>query len=185
MLNTVRSATVGKPIVLVGHSGGGLLLPAIAGALGGDVAALVFVDAFLPPAAGEVALTPRAFRDELRALAIDGVLPPWSSWFGPDAMRELVAADRLRTTLEAEMPQLPLSYLEASVPVPGGWDRRRCAYLLLSPDSYGQSARDARALGWPVAEIDGGHLAIATEPLAVTEALLRLVRELDQSAAET
>jgi hypothetical protein len=79
------------------------------------VAALVFVDSFLPPASGSVRLAPPGLMDQLRALAGDGVLPPWSSWFGEDAMRELVPDDRLRATLKEEMSRLPLSYFEASV----------------------------------------------------------------------
>jgi pimeloyl-ACP methyl ester carboxylesterase len=181
----VRAATarIRKSIVLVGHSGGGLLLPAIADAVTVEVAALVFVDSFLPPAAGRVPLAPPASMDQLRALATDGVLAPWSSWFGEDAIRELVADDRLRASLEAEMPRLPLSYFEASVSLPDGWNQRRCAYLLLSDESYQQSATEARARGWPVAEIRGAHhLAIATEPVAVSEALLDLERGLDHSS---
>jgi pimeloyl-ACP methyl ester carboxylesterase len=116
------TARILNPIVLVGHSGGGLLLPTIADGLTVEVAALVFVDSFLPPAGGSLPLAPPGFIDELRALATDGVLPRWSSWFGENALRELVPDERLRAALEAEMPRLPLSYFEASVPVSHGWE---------------------------------------------------------------
>ena len=169
------AASTADSVVLVGHSSGGLLLPTIADTLAAKVAALLFVDSFLPPASGSLRLAPPEFADQLRALATDGVLPPWSSWFGEDAMRELVPDDRLRTTLEDEMPRLPLSYLDASVPIPDDWDARLCAYLLLAGEPYGKSAADARRRGWPVAEISGvQHLAIATEPSVVTDALLEL-----------
>jgi pimeloyl-ACP methyl ester carboxylesterase len=168
-------ASTADPVVLVGHSGGGFLLPMIADTLTAEVAALVFVDSFLPPPGGSLRLAPPEFVDQLRPLATDGVLPPWSSWFGEDAMRELVPDLRLRTILEDAMPRLPLSCLDASVPVPDGWDATPCAYLLLTGEPYGQSAAAARRRGWPVAEISGvRHLAIATEPLAVTDALLEL-----------
>ena len=173
----VRAATshLREPIVLAGHSGAGLLLPAIADALAVEVAALVFVDSFLPPPGGTLELGPPAFIDQLRTLASDGVLAPWSSWFGEDAMRELVPDECLRAALEGEMPHLPLSYFEASVPLPEGWNRRPCGYLLLSAEPYGPSAAEARALGWPVREIHGAqHLAIATDPVPVTEALIDL-----------
>jgi pimeloyl-ACP methyl ester carboxylesterase len=182
--DAMRAATshLQEPIVLVGHSGAGLLLPVIADSLNVEVAALVFVDSFLPPSAGSLVLGPPAFMDQLRAMATDRVLAPWSSWFGEDAMRELVPDERLRAALEAEMPHLPLSYFEASVPMPDGWTRRPCAYLLLSADPYAQSAGEARALGWPVLEIHGvQHLATATDPIPVTEALLDLERGLEQS----
>ena len=47
--------------------------------------------------------------EQLRALASDGVLAPWSAWFGEDAMSDLVPDERVRAALEAEMPRLPLS----------------------------------------------------------------------------
>jgi hypothetical protein len=183
--DAVRSATrhLDQRLVLVGHSGAGLLLPVIADAVDSEVAALVFVDSFLPPPAGRLLLGPPAFIDQLRALATDGVLAPWSRWFGADAMRELVPNERLRADLEAEMPQLPLSYFQATVPLPDDWGTRHpCAYLLLTASPYGQSATEARAHGWPVTEIHGAqHLAIATDPIPVTDALLDLERSLEQS----
>jgi hypothetical protein len=165
------------PIMLAGHSGAGLMLPVIADALTAEVAALVFVDCFLPPAAGAVDLAPTAFIDQLRTIARDGVLPPWSRWFGDDAIRELVHDENLRAALEREMPRLPLSYFESAVPLPEDWLRRPCAYLLLTPDTHGPSAAQAHALGWPVRAIrHAHHLSIATDPIPVTEALLELER---------
>jgi hypothetical protein len=184
-LDAVGAATARIPssLVLVGHSGGGLLLPTIADALTAEAAALVFVESFLPPLTGSLRLAPPGFMDQLGPLATGGVLPPWSRWFGTETMRELVPDDRLRTALEAEMPRLPLSYFDASVPLPDGWDGRPCAYLLFSGEHYGHSAADARDRGWPVTELSGArHLAIATEPVAVTDALLTLERTLVGSA---
>jgi hypothetical protein len=73
------------------------------------------------------------------------------------------------------MPRLPLSYFEASVAMPDDWEARPCAYLLLSGEAYGESAGDARGRGWTGAEISGvQHLAMVTEPIGVTDALLEL-----------
>jgi pimeloyl-ACP methyl ester carboxylesterase len=179
--DAVRSATseLRARILLVGHSGAGLLLPVIAEAVTVEVAALVFVDSFLPPAEGQMALAPAELLERLRSMATGDALPPWSSWFGADAMRALVPDERLRAALEREMPRLPLSYFEASVRLPDAWNRRPCGYLLLSAGAYGQSAGEARALGWPVREIAGvQHLAIVTDAVPVTEALLDLERAL-------
>jgi hypothetical protein len=138
----------------------------------------VFVDSRLPPPCGRSLLGAPAFMDQLRAMATDGLLPTWSRWFGADAMRELVPDERLRAELEAEMPRLPPSCFEAAVPLPDAWGTRwPCAYLLLSAGAYGDSAAEARAYRWPVIEIDGvQHLATATNPTPVTEALLDLER---------
>jgi pimeloyl-ACP methyl ester carboxylesterase len=179
-VKAARSAAAGiaRPVVLVGHSGAGPLLPSIAGGLASEVAALIFVDASVPPASGSAPLVPAGFMDQLRATATDGVLPPWSSWFGEGAMRELVPDGALREVLELEMPRMPLAYFEESVPVPERWTERPCAFLLLT-EAYGESAADARARGWPVAEITHvQHLAPATDPIAVTDALLDLERAL-------
>jgi hypothetical protein len=69
---------------------------------------------------------------------------------------------------------------EAAVPLPDAWGKRHpCAYLLLSATPYGESAAEARAYRWPVIDIDGvQHLAIATNPTRVTNALLDLERSL-------
>jgi hypothetical protein len=180
-VDVVRGATksVDGSLLLAGHSGAGPLLPVIAAALRPPVRGLVFIDAFLPPTVGEMPLAPAGFMTRLRDLARDGVLPPWSEWFGADTFRELVPDAELRATLEREMPRLPLHYFDASVPVPEGWDRRACAYLLLSADVYGDSAAAARDRSWAVSELHGEHhLAPVTSPLAVATALLELERDL-------
>ncbi len=162
------------PVVLVGHSGGGLLLPVVADAVGPHVSGLVFVDSAVPASAGETPLAPAPLLDDLRALAVDGTLPPWSTWFGEDAMRRLVPDDGLRAMLEREMPSIPLAYLEQSIPSPTGWDRVPCAYLRLS-DAYRDAGNEAKARGWRVDEISGAeHLHIAVAPDAVTDELIRL-----------
>jgi pimeloyl-ACP methyl ester carboxylesterase len=169
------SAQGASSVTLVGHSGAGVLLPAIAESIAVDVTGIVFVDAFLPPANGTAPLVPHAYIDELNALAADGVLPPWSSWFGEELMRELVPDAARRSLVERDMPRLPLSSLRRAVPVPSGWDRRPCGYLLLSAEPYAPSAADAGARGWPVAEIEGGkHLDPVRRPATVTAALLNL-----------
>jgi hypothetical protein len=178
--DAVRAATkcIAGPLMLVGHSGAGPLLPAIAGVLPGEVA-LIFVDAFLPPPKGTVPLAEPQFMEQLRGLARNGVLPPWSTWFGEAGLRGIVHDDRVLAELEQEMPRLPLAYFEASVPAPAGWDRRPCAYLLFANDPYGSSAADARSRGWPVVELRGAHhLTLVTDPISVADALLRLEREL-------
>jgi hypothetical protein len=142
----------------------------------------VFVDSRLPPPAGRSPLGAPEFIDQLRTMATDGLLPTWSRWFGLDTMRKLVPDERLRADLEAEMPRLPLSYFEASVPLPGGWSARPCAYLRFSDEPYAASAAQAREHGWAVAEMPGaGHLAMASDPIAVTDALLDLERALSRS----
>jgi hypothetical protein len=175
-VDAVRAATstLSNPIVLVGHSGGGLLLPAITGAVTPAVSRLIFVDSGVPASTGETPLAPPPFRAHLRTLAANGTLPPWSTWWGDEAMRELVPDEAARAALERELPSLPLSYFEESVPSPAGWDRVPCAYLLLS-DAYRDAASDARAREWRVEEIAGAqHLHLVVAPATVTDVLIQL-----------
>lgn len=163
------TATVPEPIVLVGHSGGGLLLPAIAAALAPEVAGFVFVDSGLPAITGSTELAPPPkLIAQLRSLAVDGRLPRWSSWWDDEnAMAELVPDEGTRAELVRRMPSLPLSYFEKSVPSPAGWDRVPCGYVLLSA-AYTDAEAEARARGWPVEEIAGAqhlHTVVAPRPL--------------------
>jgi pimeloyl-ACP methyl ester carboxylesterase len=167
--------TLAEPIILVGHSGGGLLLPVIADAVAPPVSGLIFVDSGVPAITGETPTAAPPFLDHLRSLAVDCTLPPWSSWWGEDAMRDLVPDEGLRAALVSEMPSLPLAYFEQRIPSPSGWDRLACAYLRLS-DAYREAATEARKRRWRVAEITGAqHLHIAVAPEAVADALGRLL----------
>ncbi|HEX2102390.1 MAG TPA: alpha/beta fold hydrolase [Solirubrobacteraceae bacterium] len=171
------SAQVTARVVLVGHSAAGSLLPAIAQAAAARVAAIAFVDAFLPPPRGTTQLVPAEFAEKLSALASGDVLPPWSTWFGEEAMRDLVPDGARRARVEHDMPRLPLSVLDTELPVPEGWDRRPCAYVLLSTEPYASSAAAARARGWPAAEVHGGkHLDLVRRPATVATALVDVQR---------
>ncbi len=175
-VDDVRAATsmLSNPIVLVGHSGGGLLLPAITGAVTTAVSRLIFVDSGVPASTGETPQAPPSLLAHLRTLAVNGILPPWSTWWGEEAMRELVPDQAARAALERELPSLPLSYFEQSVPSPAGWDRVPCAYLLLS-DAYRDAASDARAREWRVEEIAGAqHLHLVVAPATLTDVLIQL-----------
>lgn len=161
--------------VLVGHSGAGPVLPRIGMRI--RAAALVFVDADVPPESGETTVVPSEFLEFLRGLADGGTLPPWSEWFGPQSMRELIPDAGPREIVCAELPALPLSYYEARVPVPAGWTSARCGYVLLS-EAYAEQASKAAASGWPVARLlPGAHLDIVTRPAAIADAILSVAGE--------
>ena len=160
--------------ILVGHSGAGPLLPRIAARI--RPRSLVFVDADIPPEAGETTLVPEEFGEFLRGLAINGMLPPWSYWFGRDSMRELIPDDDKREIVTAELPALPLSYFEARVPVPAGWASTRCGYVQLS-EPYAEQWSKAADNGWPVARLHGAHLDIVSRPAQAADAILAVAGE--------
>jgi hypothetical protein len=168
--------SVGEDAVLVGHSGAGLLLPQIAARIGG--APLIFVDADIPPDDGEADLMPAEILVELRPMVVDGLLPPWSAWFGPDAMPELVPDAERRAAVTVELPRLPLAYFESRVPVPAGWSAAGGGYVLLSDEAYGDQAAAAARRGWPVVRLPGGHLDIVTRPEPIAAAIIEIAAEL-------
>ena len=155
--------------VLAGHSGAGPLLAQIAARV--RARRLVFVDADIPPQQSEAELMPSAILAELRAIAVDGVLPPWSEWFGPAVMQELVPDAQRREAITAELPRLPVSYFEAGVPAPDGWAAASGGYVLLS-EAYAAAADSATARGWPVIRLLGGHLDLVTHPEDVAAAIV-------------
>jgi hypothetical protein len=157
--------------VLVGHSGAGPLLPVIADRMVQPAARLVFVDAAVPPPTGVVPLVPDDFRRALARLAVDGMLPRWSEWFGPGVTERLLPDDDQRAAVVADLPELPLSYFDGRVPLPPGWQHAGGAYILLG-DLYRPEAERAASYGWPVFELDGAHLDIVTRPREVADAII-------------
>ncbi len=167
----VGGAATGDDLVLVGHSRAGPLLPVIACRMDPPPGRLVFVDARLPPEEGESSVS-APWLKHLQTIETEGHLPPWSEWFGPGVMEELIPDDYLRSVVVAEMPKLPLSYFEGAIPVPSGWARTRCRYVLLS-EAYREEAAEATSRGWQVCEHLGSHLDILTRPVEIADSLER------------
>ncbi len=159
--------------VLVGHSGAGPLLPALADAAGNAVAALVYLDAGLPTPAGSWRdAAPAELSDELLSRARGARLPGWHRWFDPDPLAELVPDPKLRAAIADEEPEVAVAFLtepRPSIDWPGP-----SGYLQLSP-AYAAVADEARALGWPVRRLDCHHLAAATDPNRVANALTFMI----------
>lgn len=159
--------------VLVGHSAAGPLLPAISRASSRLIAGFVFVDAHLPPAAGDVHLATDEYVELIAPLAVDGILPRWSEWW-KTAMQRLVPDQALRTTLSADMPRLPLSYFRGVVTAPAGWADGPCGYVRLS-EAFEQVAAEAERRAWPVVRRARGHLDLAVDPIGVAGAIRSVV----------
>lgn len=169
----LQEAPADEAVVLVGHSGAGPLLPVIADRMGRSPTRVVFVDASVPPSDGVASLVPDQFLGTLGALARDGVLPKWSEWFGAGTMEALVPDGDRREAVLADLPELPLSYFDGRVPMPGQWNNTAGAYVLLS-DPYRPDAVEAAARGWPVIELLGAHLDIVMRPAEVAGAVLEV-----------
>lgn len=178
-LAEVRQSEAGleEPPVLVGHSGAGPLLPGFADALDDPVAGLIFMDAGLPtPGRSWRDTVPPELFARLRDQSHHGLLAPWPDWFDPDPLPRLVPDTVLRAQIAEEAPEVPLAFLKE--PRPSAEWSGPAAYLLLS-GAYDEDAAAAKKLGWPVRRLDTHHLAPATDPEAVADALLRLLAALD------
>ena len=164
-----------QPVVLVAHSNAGLLVPVVAAASPRPVAGCLFVDASLPARSGS---TPVASAEDVAALrgrAVDGWLPPWTTWFDDADVAPMFPDARTRAEVEAEQPRLPLSYYEQQIPVPVGWDAEPCGYLLFSPP-YEPVANEAAARGWAVERIPGRHLHHLADPAGVADRIAGMAR---------
>jgi len=104
-------------------------------------------------------------------MAVDGLLPVWSRWWGDGVLEGAVPDRQRRQEIEAELANVPLAFFEAAVETPGGWCGGPAAYLLFS-DPYRGGAREGSALGWPVVERLGGHLDIVNASDAIASILL-------------
>jgi len=158
---------------LVGHSGAGGLLPAIADA-GLDVAAALFVDAVLPhPGQSWLETAPPALRAEVLNSAREAHAAPWPEWFAPALLERLLPDRAMREAFAAECEPIPLDYLTAPSPRPSAWPPAACAYLQLS-DGY-DAETEAAARHWPVERLPLHHLAMLTEPAKVAAAIERML----------
>ncbi|NUR27437.1 MAG: alpha/beta fold hydrolase, partial [Catenulispora sp.] len=102
------TAVAGTEVILVGHSGAGAYLPAIAEAVAasgvGRVTGAAFVDAQLPrPGLSDFDASPPEFAASLTAMARDGLVPPWNEWFPPETLASLVPDDTQREAFLAEL----------------------------------------------------------------------------------
>jgi len=172
---TAACAHVEEEMILVGHSGAGLLVPAVAAAMPARISDIVFVEAALPSRADSARTVPDWLAKQVHGLAQGRRAPPWSQWWGPGAMESLVPDAGRRAEIESELPRLPLDYFEEAIPIPDGWsDRVACSYIWFS-DPYRPDADEAAGRGWPVHRLPGGHLHMSVEPEAVTALLVEVV----------
>jgi pimeloyl-ACP methyl ester carboxylesterase len=175
--DAVGDSGVAGPVLLVGHSGAGPLLPGFADVLDDPVSALVFLDAGLPtPGRSWRDTAPPELYRQLRDRSRDSLLPSWHNWFDQGLIKRLVPDEELRAVIADEASEMPLAFLKEERPSvrwtgPAG-------YVELS-EAYATDAARAHELGWPVRELRTHHLAAATDPAPVAVAVLDLLTELD------
>jgi hypothetical protein len=175
LATAAAQAVADDPVMLIGHSAAGPLLPAIADAVGSRTIAAVLVDANLPhPGHSWFDMAPVPLREQLVDLADAGRLPPWNEWFPANAIEELVPDPDVRRQFIAEIPRLPLAYFLERAPLTPTWDGLRCAYLRFS-GAYDHGADEADRLGWWVARRNWDHLRMLTAPDAVADLISQAI----------
>ena len=162
------AAGPGPADVVLGFSGSGVLLPGVAAAVG--AARVVWVDALMPAREGAT-IPDDDIRARIAPLVRDGRIADWTTWWGPDALEELIPDPALRAAVRADGHELPADFYDVAVPVPAVWPEDGARYVQLSA-AYAGAAAEARSLGWPVAGgPDGAHLDVATRPAKVADLL--------------
>lgn len=179
----VSTAAPAGPLLLVGHSGAGYLLPQIGVAQRAarrSVRGYVFLDAGLPVPHPATRLDLLADEDagtatDLgRLLVAGGRYPTWTD----DDLREAVPDESRRAALVAGLRPRAADFFTEVLPYPDGeWPDAPCGLLQTSP-AYHAAARSARARGWPVLTRGGGHFASLVDPDGVAVDLLQLVERL-------
>jgi pimeloyl-ACP methyl ester carboxylesterase len=174
---TLRPRPDDHRLILVGHSGAGPLLPAMAQAARHPVAAYIFVDAGIPTDGASrldlMAQEAPAWAAEFRAeLAAGGVFPTWTD----DDLRALVPDADWRRALLAELRPRSLAFFWEPIRVFAGWPDAPCAYLQFSA-AYDAPAAQARRRGWAYRQIDAGHFHMLVDPAGVADALLALAEQ--------
>ena len=165
-------------IVVVAHSGAGAFLPGLVDALGDRLIGPILADAVMPyPGRCWFDTAAPELCERVRGLESDGVLPPWDTWWGPDAMTRLIQDEAMRAAFIADLPRLPLAYFEARAPAGDGWRTKPGAYLQLS-EACAEDAQAARGLGWLVRREALHHLAMLTHPDRLAAILMSMAREL-------
>ncbi|HYN75250.1 MAG TPA: hypothetical protein VEV13_03555 [Candidatus Limnocylindria bacterium] len=165
------------PVVLVGHSGAGLLLAQLGFALRAAhraVAAYAFVDAGVPRAGSRLDVLDTEDANaaaELRAhLATGGRFPTWSA---DDLVADVPAATDREELVHGLRPR-DLAYWSEPLPPPVDWPEAPCVYLRTSA-GYDATLRVATARGWAVDSLDLGHFPGLRDPDATASALITLL----------
>jgi hypothetical protein len=160
------AAAEGSVDAVLGFSGAGVVLPAVAVAV--RARRVVWVDAVLPAARGTTGTPPERLA-QLAEFVRGGRYAAWPDWWPPEVLAvELPDAD-LRARVAAEAPRLPADFYAVPVPVPASWPQGAVRYVQLSP-AYDADAAGARQRGWTVVgDGSGRHLDVVTRPAAVAD----------------
>lgn len=160
----------GEPVVLVGHSYGGLVVRQAADTRPGQVAHLVLVEGWAGSDGSSLfSLAPPRFREAVEAMAVEGELPP-----PPTSSLGITDPDDARWVAERMRPQ-PLRTFTDATRLTGAVD------WIPGTGVYGIESRMpfagfVQALGYRPVPVVGPHDVMITDPALLADILLE-VRE--------
>ncbi|MGE5376069.1 MAG: alpha/beta fold hydrolase [Bacteroidota bacterium] len=165
------------PVLLVGHSGAGPLLPVIGSTIRNNVRAYVFADAGIPHHGASRLDLMKSEDAEWSAQFQAGLeqgwlFPEWSS----EDLQEVIPDPELRRQMVAELHPRGVSFFTEPIPVPKGWPDAPCSYIQFSA-AYQEPAKQARAAGWPTYVLNAGHFHMLVNPVEVTDLIVNSVSD--------
>jgi len=168
-----------QPVILVGHSGAGPLLPAIRESLPNPIHAYIFVDAGIASdGASRLDLMKSEdlewAKDLQEELEHGEHFPNWIS----DDLRTIIPDVKLRDQLVAEIRPRRLDFFSEPIPVFNGWPDAPCIYIKFS-DAYQKYAAYAMNSGWQTHVLNAGHFHMLVDVPAVTDMIVDVVNKLD------
>jgi hypothetical protein len=173
---TIRLDCHGRDVVLVGHSGAGPLLPALAAALEPEVTvpALIYCDAHLPrPGANRLDLMDSGCDTFRAGLAAGHRYPDWTD----EQLIDLIPSAGHRTLLLAGAKARGEAFFTEPLPCPPVPPTTAQGYLRLCR-GYERPAAAAERRGWPVVRLDEGHFHPLVDPEATAAAMAGLAASL-------
>ncbi|MCJ0765699.1 alpha/beta fold hydrolase [Variovorax terrae] len=160
-----------RRVVLALHSYAGVLGPALLARLRERLAHIAWIEAVIPPpGAAMLELTLPEAAQRYRASAAD-VGEGW--WMPPPDVAQFRLADAaLAAQVGARLTRQPLRSFSEPLRLPQqevfGFPGSVLVANDRTPAPYARYVAQARAAGWPVREVPGGHLLMLSNPDAVT-----------------
>jgi len=184
----IAAAAPEAPMLLLGHSGAGPLLPQVGFARRAahrPPVGYVFLDAALPrpgPPASRLDLleaeAPDAAVGLRRLLGGGGRFPDWT----PDDLADDLPDPPARLVVTAALRPRGLPFFTEPLPFPGDWPDAPVGYLRTSA-AYQSAARGAERRGWTVREHEAGHFAALADPGGTADALVELLAAMGLNGA--
>ena len=165
--------TLQAPVILVAHSGAGVLLPAIRHAINHPISLCIFVDAGLPPEHSQSRLDTMHAEDSAWASALELELmagtryPDWTD----SQLQDIIPDAAVRQRLLSEVQPRDKTFFMERIPVFDGWKAAMCAYLGLS-ETYKLYYQEAVRQGWQTQWIESSHFYMLVNPSTVADVLI-------------